>query len=597
MRRLLVIGIVGLFAISCADAPAGGLDAAVGAGGVAMGDGCMAGQTRCVAGIEESCENNSFRSTGLPGMCLPDVCRDDDCEDRCTRAAADRAYIGCQYWPVDLDNAVEVSRRIPQNGVCDNPIEEYRENLEICVGPDFNAGLCDPGQSCPDGFQCLVAPACILNAQGSPFAVVVSNPSETQTATVTLSNAGGQEYQEEVPPGAVVKLYPNLVGLDPASIDHTSQTPSAYRLNSTEPIVAYQFNPLNNVGVFSNDGSLLIPRHAYDTIYYAMTMPTLGRRAGQVPVHDYHGYVSIVASEPGTTEIKFIAGADVRLGLGIPRLPAFMEHTFSLRQFDVLNLEAVSGEDLTGMRVESVDGETPFGVFVGHEAMVISDQGFNGLCCADHLEEQLFPASTWGSAYAIARTEPRNQVSRGGEAPDQLRILAQKRDTRVNFDPEPANHNCGVLPAGGFCDAFIDADTRVWSEQPLLVGHMLLSTGRAPLQQNDPGDPVVGDPALAFAVPFEQFRLDYTFLVPSEYEADYISVVSPQGGAVQLDGVEIGDQLTPFGGAFAGGRFPVEPGQHRLECRNGCGVLVYGYSQAVSYMFAGGLDLARITVP
>jgi len=420
---------------------------------------------------------------------------------------------------------------------------------------------------------------------------VVSNPSQTRPATVTIANARGQSHQAVVDPGAVLEIFPNRAGLDPASIDYTSKTPSAYRLTSNEPIVAYQFNPLDNVGVFSNDGSLLIPEHAYDTIYYVMTMPTLSRREGEGQNHDYNGYMTIVASKPGTTEIKFISPAEVRAGLGIPALPAFTEHTFTLEQYDVLNLESVSGADLTGTRIESVDGTTDFGVFIGHEAMVVTDRGFPDLCCADHLEEQLFPASTWGNDYAIARTKPRNHAPRGSAAPDQLLILAQKRDTRVTFDPEPMTHNCGVLPAGGYCDAFITQDTRVSSDQPLLVGHLLLSAG------GPRGAPTPGDPALSFAVPFEQFRLDYTFLVPAAYDASFISVVAPFGGSVLLNGAEKGPEMTQFAAAFGGGRFPVSPGQHRLECPDGCGVLVHGYSEAVSYMFAGGLDLARITVP
>ena len=98
-------------------------------------------------------------------------------------------------------------------------------------------------------------------------------------------------------------------------------------------------------------------------------------------------------------------------------------------------------------------------------------------------------------------------------------------------------------------------------------------------------------------MPFEQFRLDYTFLVPSAYDASFISVVAPFGGSVLLNGAEKGPEMTQFATVFGGGRFPVSPGQHRLECPDGCGVLVHGFSEAVSYMFAGGLDLARITVP
>ena len=37
-------------------------------------------------------------------------------------------------------------------------------------------------------------------------------------------------------------------------------------------------------------------------------------------------------------------------------------------------------------------------------------------------------------------------------------------------------------------------------------------------------------------------------------------------------------------------------GQHTIHCADGCGVLVYGYSDAVSYMFAGGLDLKQIVI-
>ena len=62
-------------------------------------------------------------------------------------------------------------------------------------------------------------------------------------------------------------------------------------------------------------------------------------------------------------------------------------------------------------------------------------------------------------------------------------------------------------------------------------------------------------------------------------------------------------ELQPFEQAegaresFSGGRFPLMPGQHRIECPGGCGILVYGFSTAVSYLFAGGLDLEQITVP
>jgi hypothetical protein len=66
---------------------------------------------------------------------------------------------------------------------------------------------------------------------------------------------------------------------------------------------------------------------------------------------------------------------------------------------------------------------------------------------------------------------------------------------------------------------------------------------------------------------------------------------------ILLDGRIVSDALAPIDDTWSGGRIEVQPGQHVLTCPQGCGLLVYGYSSAVSYLFAGGLDLTAITVP
>ena len=58
-------------------------------------------------------------------------------------------------------------------------------------------------------------------------------------------------------------------GSPPGEFDtgtHTALTRHAYRIHSTFPVVAYQFNPLENVNVFSNDASLLKPTEALTPI-------------------------------------------------------------------------------------------------------------------------------------------------------------------------------------------------------------------------------------------------------------------------------------------------------------------------------------------
>ena len=105
-----------------------------------------------------------------------------------------------------------------------------------------------------------------------------------------------------------------------------------------------------------------------------------------------------------------------------------------------------------------------------------------------------------------------------------------------------------------------------------------------------------GDPSMAIAVPIEQFRKSYTILVPAAYSMNYISLAAAATGGVTIDGAPV--TLTPFGNGATHrvARIPVAAGQHTIQCADGCGVTVYGYSQSVSYMFAGGLDLKAIVI-
>jgi len=85
--------------------------------------------------------------------------------------------------------------------------------------------------------------------------------------------------------------------------------------------------------------------------------------------------------------------------------------------------------------------------------------------------------------------------------------------------------------------------------------------------------------------------------VPAQYDANYFAISTPPTGTVTLDGADITNQLyfTPTG-QFRIGKIPVAPGQHRLTCSATCGVEGEGWSEAVSYLYAGGLNLEQIVI-
>jgi IgGFc binding protein len=584
MRKLAGLFVVGAL-VACGPHATGGdddddvIDSGSGA--------CTPGVALCVGDSVHTCAVDGsigpISQTCNPGQCSAGTCLGPPVGTTCADAVAGRSYIGCEYWPVDLDNAVEVNGTeiFPGFG-CPNASGTGTSppvTMPVCSSGGGLAGLCDFGNDCTasPGYTCQSRPICALNAQGSPFAIVVSNP-QPVAVTLTLTNGTGHTAMDTVAAGGVKALFPQQMGFSDQSLDFSGIETKAYKLTASAPIVAYQFNPLDNVGVFSNDASLLIPAHAYDRDYTGVSYRGLVRRPLK---NDYSGYVTIVGSSATPTTVTVRPTAAVRAGTNLPAIAAGATQTFTLNQFQTLTLEAAGAGDLTGTAITCSQA---CGAFGGHEATNLSDQA-QSPCCADHLEDQIFPNSTWGKVYVVAHSK-----TRAHPAPDLVRVVAQRPNTHVTFNPPQAG--CGTaLAAGGFCDVFTSGDVEISANEPILVAHYLASN----LPQ--PPDTDVGDPALAFAVPTEQYRTQYTLLVPSQYSENVLSIVMPAASTVMLDSTNVTSQLSPFGsGAYKAGRVVVAAGPHTLTCPGTCGVEVYGWSEAVSYLFAGGLDLEQIVI-
>lgn len=481
---------------------------------------CAPGQPAC-AGERTLGTCNEDGTAVLPGEDCPSgaACRGGVCRSECLLAGKTPSYIGCEYWSVDLDNY-------------------------------------------PDPFG---DPAAV------PHAVVIGNPSAS-TAHVqigTQANVRLPANMLEVPAGEVRAFtFPRL------DVDGTGITNHSFRLQSDWPVVAYQFNPLNNVGVASNDASLLLPAESLGTEYIVMSWPT-----SPVPdvfmVPPQHGYFTVVATRPGRTEVTVVPTANVQAGPTLPAMPAGTPQTFTLQQGDVLNLEADGSnlfelQDLTGT---TVTASQPVAVFGGHEEAVI------GGCCADHLEEQLFPVNTWGTRYLAVPVEPR------GGSRDLWRVLASEDATEIRTLPPQADADAFVLNRGEFRDLESAEAFEVVATKPILVSQYLYSQ-----EATEDG---IGDPSQILAVPVVQYRDFYPILVPADYLEDWLTVIRPAGVEVRLDGVPIAEGLFHgFGlGTHEFAYVTVHDGPHAVDADEPFGLVAYGYSAAVSYGYPAGLDL------
>ena len=327
-------------------------------------------------------------------------------------------------------------------------------------------------------------------AQDSPFAVIISNLSDTPSM-VTISKKDGSDLPEQV----VVEL--EVLPGELRIFDLPSRQPEGakigyfgYHIQATNQIIAYQFNPLDNVNVFSNDASLLLPVNTYGKSYRVFSMPQLqgggppitqgencslvcGQYPGGVCLDDgvggfacsipYRGTMTILAAQSQTT-VTVEPTTPTLAGNGLPAMQPGQTYTFELEPFQVLNIKTDSeGGDLTGTLVES---DKPVAVFGGHEASVTSDR-----CCADHLEQQMFPTSTWGTTYIATKAYPRGVES------DYWRIMAAEDDTQVSFTLP--NQPAQTLQAGQWLQIVSDQDFVIIADKPIGVTQVLPSAREA----------------------------------------------------------------------------------------------------------------------
>ncbi len=563
----------------------------------------------------------------VPGTCdnpldCPDVCKDIICTPGDRVCASDNVYIyECDDTGTELQScgscAADPIQGVCYQGRCISLCQVEQKSYLGCeyYGADLDNARLFAGYD-SFGYEEW------LDAANSQYAVVVSNPDAQLSALVSItrgqptSSPPTDVCEPPVPDDsfvAAVVLPPkglHIFELPARNIDGTVQAEKAYRIASNVPIIAYQFNPLENVEVFSNDASLLLPTTAIGNDYYVMTR-------GQT-FDLLKGYLTVVGAHPQPTEVTVTVTAKTLAGDGIPAMQPGDTFTTTLKQFEVLNIETdFVGADLTGSRVVA---DRPVVVFGGSEAAnapstSLCDKVTNTCmqdssvscacppdnpdcsqddlcsqfitCCADHLEMQMFPISAWGTEYVAVRSFPRNAEK------DVWRLLAASPGTVVTLDPPVAT--VPTLGPGEWYEFESDGDFLIQSSEPILVGQFLAAQD-APVPGRHPNDAGTGDPAFILIAPTRQFRDNYAFIAPNKYAFDYVSIAAPEGTQVWLDG-----QLADDAGGARGGpvgttgwraiRVPISDGEHRLACPATCSVMVHGYDQYVSYGYPGGLNL------
>ena len=520
-------------------------------------------------------------------------CQNGACLDPCAAAADSNSYVGCEYWAVDLPNAQQSGGTSPQ----------------------------------------------LAN-----FAVVISNGHETATAQVEVFANGDESIPimaVAVPPMDLRTLEINpAVNAADSSLSGTGiHRDRAFHIVSNLPVTAYQFNPLNNTdAAYSNDASLLLPESGLDRTYIVATADGMqgGDSTNPAITYEWGAFVTVVAVNDGT-EVTVAPTVHIQGGDGIER--GNDPVTVTLDRFDVLNIESMN-TDLTdatpgnaNLSGTFVEASSPVAVFAGNVATIVP-YGPDGACCADHVEEQMIPLSSWGQDFVVARGMARR--SAGNEEPEYYRVTggnvpAGQDVIHLNYHPSAPAGAPTELTQGQSVEFSTTTDFAIDADGPLLVtSYFVSSFFTAPEINPDTGAGAVmclndaqcgglpyaavcflqmglgscvpiGDPSMTIIPPVEQYRDSYVFLAPLDYAHDAITVIAPTTSVVRLDGAPLG-AMTVVGEingiAYGVVRQEVTDGTHRLVADGGAevGLIVYGMDKDVSYGYPGGLDLEVINI-
>lgn len=608
---------------------------------------CNPGARECIR--EQPAECNAEGTAWVPDdecdLEGGEICRNGRCANQCELAAADRSYVGCEFFAVDLDNAAIGAGR-------DASAQQY---AVVVSNPGFypaevsvEIDTARAGETAiPRRIQRVTVPGGDLEILRLPRREVDGASSlafcETEVDDACAAHESCWCRGGVRPSGTATdcrcRTSPTGSGLNDGT--HTALTSNAYRITSNLPVVAYQFNPLDNVGVFSNDASLLLPASATGRSYTVVSWPQTIANSDN-PAHnfdtrvtdeDLRAFLTVVGSVPGTrVHVALGSGAEQVVGLEPGTMyGAGDEFDITLGPFEVLNLEtqAFNG-DFTGTLLTATEN---ISVFTGGEASDAPrfEDLANRRCCADHLEEQLFPDSTLGRHFFIGRTPARSSalnrafitVDSVGEfnEPEYVRVVASARGlTQIDTTLPPPNdffeleENQSVLIQA-------DRDFEMTTTQAVAVLQVLASQEATGIQNIYPG----GDPSIIAVPPVEQYRSDYVFLTPLYYAFDFVTIVAaaetqilldeelldpaqcsvaPADGIVRMPGdapprwlvyrcqlsfpdviglpnvrIEDGDQ---------------DDGYHTLRATDNVSIVVSGFDRFVSYAYAGGLNLAPI---
>jgi hypothetical protein len=455
-------------------------------------------------------------------------------------------------------------------------------------------------ETCAQAEQATTTVGCLFYAadldhhdsvEDGQYAIAVSNVNQNDTAHVVVSQGNPMNELtgfDELQAADIAPMDLHEFHLPDYHMSGSGVMPKgSYKVESDVPIIAYQFAPVDGATSYLSDASMLIPVPSL-----SLTYDVVGWMQNQGD-GDMRAYFSVIATQDGT-QVTVEPSVSPLPGDAVPT--GTEPFTVPLDEGDLLEVETNNYLDsMTGSRI-TANEDHPIIVFSGQECAFIPD----GTCCCDHLEEQLPGMRFWGKEMVAARMPVRSTAAETDEVFWQ--VYASEDDTEVTFSAADGVVGLPMSPTtmmqGDVLEFYVKGtqanpgDFFVVADKP--IGVMQYMVGCFHLNAGN-----IGDPAMVYTSPTEQFLPRYVVLVPGTWINDALIITRHATQGVLLDDNPLPDD--PFvpvaDSGFEVARIPIDDGIHTLRTEDeeyGLAVIVVGYDDYDSYAYAGGMGMGEI---
>lgn len=399
---------------------------------------------------------------------------------------------------------------------------------------------------------------------------------QTFTQTINITNPA-QIWQHQVQWSSFELLGYNQSGTFVTDNDNETAANQVFHVVTNKDVAVYALNK----AVTTSDATMVLPTSLLGTEYYVLAYKADGALSGGNNLNQSYtpSEFVVIATDDNTTVTVNPSAPTTETGSATKTFTLQRGQAYLFQsQFSTSQLRY----DLSGSRVTA---NKPLAIFAGHQRATVPVEFRGSLTSRDQLYEQMLPTNVWGKSYIITPLAQPQGISTVGW--DLWRVVASEDGTTLNFNGSQVS----TLNRGQVYEASLTTAGLLTASKKVMVALYKKS------HSDNPSTLLPGDPFMMIIPPRRQYLNKYRFSniqALGSFSQQFITVVTTRNNinSIQFDGAALNATFTDIPNTcFAYSNVRVGSNAHTLQSQQPVGLYVYGYGDADSYGYVGGMAL------